>query len=172
MSPSFISTSTFEDKAISFKLVDRPPRVGSLRTWISLLTFNISATKEERGAVSLFISVSNFKPSLSDKTAIPWLPMGPFIITTSPILALLPEILTPSSTIPIPVVLINILSAAPLFTTLVSPVTISTLAIADASFILKTIFFNKLKSIPSSIIKEQLKYKGVAPHIAKSLTVP
>ena len=98
--------------------------------------------------------------------------MGPFIITTSPTLALLPEIFTPSFTIPTPEVLINILSAAPLSTTLVSPVTISTRATAEASLILKTIFSNKLKENPSSIIKEQLKYLGVAPHIAKSLTVP
>src|SRR5665648_1301713 len=97
--------------------------------------------------------------------------MGPFIITTSPTLALLPEMFTSFFTIPIPEVLINILSAAPLFTTLVSPVTISTLAIAEAALILKIIYSNKLKENHSSIIKEQLRYRGVATQIDKSLTV-
>jgi hypothetical protein len=94
------------------------------------------------------------------------------MIILSPGLAFPPDIDTPSGITPIPEVFMNILSAAPLCTTFVSPATIFTPHLAAVSPIAATISSSSLKGSPSSIIKPQLKYSGIAPLAAKSFTVP
>ena len=74
--------------------------------------------------------------------------------------------------IPIPAVFINNLSAQPLLTTLVSPVTICTPAFLAAFCILATTLRKVSMGKPSSKIMLQVRYKGFAPLTAKSLIVP
>ena len=73
---------------------------------------------------------------------------------------------------PIPVVLINSLSAQPRLTTFVSPVTICTPAFCAAFCILATTRRNVSTGKPSSKMTLQVRYKGFAPLTAKSLIVP
>ena len=60
-----------EEDAISFKVLAKPPLVGSLNTFILSETSNISATIPFKGAVSLSIFVSNSNPALKDIMLIP-----------------------------------------------------------------------------------------------------
>ena len=71
-----------------------------------------------------------------------------------------------------PLVLINILSPFPFSTTLVSPVTIYTPAFWQAVLIDTNTSQNSSIRKPSSSIKLKDKYLGIAPHIARSFTVP
>ena len=73
---------------------------------------------------------------------------------------------------PTPDVFTKILSPFPFSTTLVSPVTTCTPAFSQANLIATRISQNSFTGSPSSIIKLNERYLGVAPHIAKSLTVP
>ncbi len=82
------------------------------------------------------------------------------------------EIATPAGMTPIPVVLINSLSAAPRWTTFVSPVTICTPAFLAAACILSATRRKVSTASPSSKITLQVRYNGLAPLTAKSLTVP
>ncbi|MBT9164633.1 MAG: hypothetical protein DDT23_00635 [candidate division WS2 bacterium] len=123
---SNISIPRLEAKATSLREVPKPPLVGSLKTWILEDILNSDSIIIFKGAQSLCIAEENFIPSLWLRIAIPWSPIVPFIIIKSPTLALVVETNLPCGIIPIPEVLINILSAAPFSTTLVSPVIIFT----------------------------------------------
>ncbi len=71
-----------------------------------------------------------------------------------------------------PVVVMNSLSADRRFTTFVSPVTIATPANAAAAAIDATTRDNSSIASPSSMMKAADSQSGLAPLIAKSLTVP
>ena len=73
---------------------------------------------------------------------------------------------------PAPAVVTNSPSAAPLGTTLVSPVTICTPALAAAAAISATISFNSAIGKPSSSTNAAEIQAGTAPAIARSLQVP
>src|SRR5271167_3029997 len=73
---------------------------------------------------------------------------------------------------PTPVVVTNMPSAAPLGTTLVSPVTICTPALAAAAAMSATISFSSAMGKPSSSTNAAEIQDGTAPDIAKSLQVP
>ncbi len=104
--------------------------------------------------------------------AMPCSAILPLTITTSASIILVNFILAFGCITPIPDVLMNILSPFPFSTTLVSPVTTWTLALVQHSFILFKICQKVSIGKPSSIIKDSDKYFAIAPHIAKSLTVP
>ena len=78
----------------------------------------------------------------------------------------------PAGMTPVPVVVMNRPSAAPLGTTLVSPVTICTPALAAAAAISATISFNSAIGKPSSSTNAAEIQDGTAPAIARSLQVP
>ena len=158
--------------AISFSAVARPPRVGSRSTRICGQTASMAATSPPSGAQSLARLVVSPNCSRSSRIVAPWSPSVPLTITTSPGLALVPQMSTPGGISPIPAVLMNSLSAAPWLTTLVSPVTTSTPASRAASAIDRTTVSNSDSGSPSSMMKPQLRYSGRAPLIARSLTVP
>lgn len=63
---------------------------------------------------------------------------------------------------------IKIPSALPLSTTFVSPVTIFTPQGLDAVLMLSNILSKSLSGNPSSIIKPQLRYRGIAPPTVRS----
>jgi len=86
------------------------------------------------------MSVSISKLFLEVKIAIPCSAMLPFKIILSPILHFAGFISIPVSIIPIPAVLIKILSQLPFSTTFVSPVITLTLAFSVDDFIEKSIF--------------------------------
>src|SRR3989338_967661 len=168
---SQISMPTFAALAISLSTDDNPPRVASLRQCTSAPDLRTFSTGPHRGAESLSTFVSRLSPSLATITAIPWRPIAPFRIILSPDLTALGDI--PSySTVPTPVVLMNIPSALPFSTTLVSPVTTITSASLQALEIDLTILAKSAIRNPSSIMKERLSISGLAPHIARSFTVP
>src|SRR5947209_3144712 len=82
------------------------------------------------------------------------------------------ESLRPAGTTPTPVVVTNMPSAAPLGTTLVSPVTICTPALAAAAAMSATMSFNSAIGKPSSNTNAAEIQDGTAPDIATSLHVP
>ena len=118
--------------AISLSADERPPRVGSRRTWTPGSTASIAATSPLSACVSEAISTSNSRPSRTLMIATPWRPIGPDRMTASPGRARSADGATPSGTSPIPAVLTKSRSAAPRPTTFVSPVTIATPARAAA----------------------------------------
>ena len=69
---------------------------------------------------------SNSSPSRCERMATPWSPIGPESSTTSPGRTLRDDRSTPGGTMPMPEVLMKILSPLPRPTTFVSPVTIRT----------------------------------------------
>ena len=102
----------------------------------------------------------------------PWSAIVPLRITTSPGRAFDAEMLTPSGTIPMPVVVTNSLSADFRFTTFVSPVTMATPAAAAALAIAATTCDSSSIGNPSSRMKAAERHTGTAPLMARSLTVP
>ena len=126
----------------------------------------------QRGAQSLVISASILKSFLARRMVHPCLPISPETIILSPGFANAPEVFTPSTILPTPVVVIKILSTCPLPATLVSPATISTPAFLAVSPMDLAIFSSSSTGKPSSIIYEHVRYLGLAPIHAISFTVP
>ena len=120
----------------------------------------------------LVAEVSIPKSSLARRMVHPCRPTSPVTITPPPGLALVPEVSTPSGILPIPVVVIKTPSTWPLPATLVSPATMRTPAssavLAMEAAILSSFSIGK----PSSMTKAQVRYIGLAPMQARSLTVP
>ena len=154
----------------SLSVVATPPRVGSRRTRTSAPVPRMASHRPFSGAQSEAISPCII-PLRASMMAVPWSPTMPETMTASPSLrffGLRPGYFTK----PIPAVLIYILSPLPRSTTFVSPVTTCTPALSAVHLMDSTIFSKSSTGSPSSIIKEQLKYFGTAPHIAMSFTVP
>ena len=158
--------------AVSWSEATRPPRVRSRSMWGWMPASSRANTSSARGAVSLSIGLSNSRVSRASITANPCRPRSPLMIATSPTLTRSGAIGSSVSTRPIPAVLMNIPSPLPRSTTFVSPVTIVTCARCAARAIDCTTRHSVAIGKPSSRIKPTLRYKGRAPAMARSLTVP
>ena len=132
----------------------------------------MDSTAPQRGAQSLLISASIPRSSLASRIVAPWRPTSPVTITTSPGFAKAPEVSKPSVSFPIPVVVIKTQSTWPFPATFVSPATILTPTSFAVFSIALTISSSLSMEKPSSMTKEQVRYKGFAPMQARSLTVP
>ena len=159
-------------RAISFKALLTPPRVGSRRQCISGTAATIAATSPCRAAVSETMGVSKCRFSRCASTAMPCSPSEPLSKIASPGCARLAEISIPSATTPTPVVVMNTPSPLPRSTTFVSPVTMGTSAVRAACAIDSTMRFRLARGKPSSKMKLAARYNGRAPDIATSLRVP
>ena len=104
--------------------------------------------------------------------AIPWVAMGPLTRMASPGRARFGSITTPSSKTPIPVVLMKIPSPLPRSTTFVSPVTMRTPDSSAAARMAVTMVQSCSIGNPSSRMNPTERARGVAPHMARSFTVP
>ncbi len=104
--------------------------------------------------------------------AMPWAARGPLSKMRSPSSMRSVRMSAAGWTVPMPVVLMNILSPLPRSTTLVSPVTTCTPAAAQACLMLTSTSQNSCIDSPSSKMKLRERYWGMAPHIARSFTVP
>ena len=103
------------------------------------------------------MGLSRAKSARATVIAAPWSPRNPFTSTTSPGRSRSAEGEMPSGTQPTPAVLMNSLSALPLGTTLVSPVTICTPAAAAAWAMLSTTRRRVSIGNPSSKMKPQVR---------------
>src|SRR5215471_863076 len=166
------SIPTRELPAISFSVLESPPRVGSRRQRTCWVASSSVPTSSCSAAESLRTSVSNFNPSRSARMAMPWSPTIPLTIIASPGRAWLADSEIPSRTNPIPVVLMYSPSALPFSTTFVSPVTICTPALSAAACIDATTRRNTSNGKPSSRMNATLIHSGRAAPIARSLIVP
>jgi len=144
---------TLDCLAISLRAVATPPRVGSLKTWIWSETDMISLTRLFNGAVSLFRLVLKPSSPRASRTAMPWSPIVPEMMTRSPGLASAPPMIRAGFNIPTPVVDMYNPSASPWATTLVSPLMISIPASSDADFMELTTDSRIEISKPSSRMK-------------------
>ena len=97
-------TPTRAVRAISLSEVPSPPRVGSRSTCRSGQTLIISATSGCSAALSVIIWVPNSSPSRTLMIAIPWTPIGPLTMITSPTSARRGWMSTPAGTCPMPAV--------------------------------------------------------------------
>ena len=132
----------------------------------------ISAVNSCKAAESERRSVSNCRFSRQDITATPWSPTEPDTITTSPGRARFADSVNPSGTTPIPAVEMNTPSALPRSTTFVSPATIGTPALRDASPMESAMRLRSASANPSSRMKLAVSFSGRAPDMAMSLIVP
>ena len=171
-SRSTSSTPTFAALAISLSEAARPPRVGSRSTWTSAPVASIAATRPCSGAVSLSTAVPNSSPSRQLITATPWTPRSPLTRTTSPGHARAGWMSTPCCSSPIPAVLMNTRSPCPASTTLVSPVTSRTSAATAAAPRSVATRPMSASEVPSSRMNAVESTSGIAPDMARSLTVP
>ena len=187
MSSSLMQMPTEDFSDHSFRRLAKPPLVGSFMD-VMPPTFNASAIKWFSGAASLFTTVSKPYPSLKDRRATPWFPMGPDAMMTS--LSATPESFGHShlnardfrisamlwsrcgERLPIPLVFMNNPSAAAFSTTLVSPVTILTPADLAVEFRLRMIVCSSSVEKPSCMTIAHDRAMGVAPMTDRSLTVP
>ena len=150
-----------------------PPRVGSRSTCTASPAASRSArTRGHSAAVSLSTSASNSSPSRAAMIAMPWQPIGPLTRMRSPSRARPGAGAKSSRSTPTPVVLMNMPSALPRSTTLVSPVTIGTPAAAAASPMARITRCSVSIGSPSSRMKPAVRYAGSAPIIATSFSVP
>jgi hypothetical protein len=159
--------------AISLTALATPPRVGSRRTWRSgPRAARRRWTMSRREAESVSSVVSNSSPSRTLMMAMPWLAMGPLTRTASPGRARLGAISIPGGMRPTPVVLMKTPSPFPRSTTLVSPVTMRTPDSAAAACMERAMVQRSSMGKPSSRMNPVERARGVAPHMARSFTVP
>ena len=111
------------------------------------------------------------RPLRASMTAVPWSPMGPLRTILSPGRRLAGDRPGQVSR-PTPEVLIYTPWPWPRSTTLVSPVTTDTPQAAAVSAMEATMAFRSAMGRPSSRMRARLRYFGVPPHMARSLTVP
>ncbi len=172
MAASESVTPTRDAAANSFNVLDTPPRVGSRMARIPGQASSIARTRPFKGAVSLSRTVSNSIPSRTDMMAMPWSPIVPDTKIWSPGAAALIESERPRGTMPTPVVVMKTPSPLPRSTTFVSPATKATPASAQACRIESTMRVRSATGSPSSRMNAAVRYRGVAPPTARSLTVP
>ena len=125
-----------------------------------------------RGAASLLMASPSRSFSRASSTAAPWSPTVPVRMISSPGRAAAPD--TPGrKTSPTPAVVMKTLSAEPLGTTLVSPVTMATPA--SAAVCTHGLGNDPARvsiSRPSSRMKEADSTRGRAAAVSRSFTVP
>ena len=165
-------TPTPDAAAISFSDVARPPRVGSRSTCRSGVTASIAATSGCSAAVSLVISEPNSSPSRTLMIAMPCTPMAPLTMTTSPGRARSGRMSTPDRHQP---------DARGVHVDLVAVTGVDHLGVAGddrdpggarGRTHVARHSADEPSSVPSSSTNPHDRCAGVAPLIARSLTVP
>ena len=151
---------TWLSAAISCNTVPTPPRVASRIVWMA----DLSGTAAKRaltvaasGAQSLVMAASMAKSRRATRMAAPWRPTSPVTMMASPALAREPEGSAPSSSSPMPVVVMKTPSTWPRPATFVSPATMRTPAALAVSAIAAAMASRSRSGKPSSIWKAQAR---------------